>query len=115
MIAAWQRGRRGERYILAGHDMTYGDAFGTIARVAGVKPPRLRVPRPAAWLFGMWGDLVERVGGEPVVNSMQIRYAFTDRFRFKGDKAARELGYQVSPIEPAIRDAIDWFRGHGML
>jgi dihydroflavonol-4-reductase len=115
MIAAWQRGRRGERYILAGHDMTYGEVFRTIASVAGTRPPRLRVPRPAAWLFGKWGDLVERAGREPVVNSTQIRYAYTDRFRFKSDKAARELGYRVSPLEPAIRDAIDWFRTHGML
>jgi len=115
MIAAWQRGRRGERYILAGHDMTYGDVFRAIAKVADVKPPALRVPRPAAWLFGKWGDLVERTGRDPVVNSTQIRYAYTDRFRFKSDKAARELGYQVSPLEPAIRDAIAWFRAHGML
>jgi dihydroflavonol-4-reductase len=115
MIAAWQRGRRGERYILAGHDMTYGDVFRAIAKVADVAPPRLRVPRPAAWLFGKWGDLVERTGRDPVVNSTQIRYAYTDRFRFKSDKAARELGYQVSPLEPAIRDAIAWFRARGML
>jgi dihydroflavonol-4-reductase len=115
MIAAWQRGRRGERYILAGHDMTYGDVFRAIAEAGGVKPPRLRVPRPAAWLFGKWGDLVERTGRDPVVNSTQIRYAYTDRFRFKSDKAARELGYQVSPLEPALRDAIAWFRAHGML
>jgi dihydroflavonol-4-reductase len=115
MIAAWQRGRRGERYILAGHDMTYGDVFRAIAEAGGVKPPRLRVPRPAAWLFGKWGDLVERTGRDPVVNSTQVRYAYTDRFRFKSDKAARELGYQVGPLEPALRDAIAWFRAHGML
>jgi len=115
MIAAWQRGRRGERYILAGHDMTYRDIMNAIARAAGVKPPRLRVPRPAAWLVGKWGDLVERRGKEPVVNSTQIRYAYTDRFRFKSDKAARELGYAPGPLEPALRDAIDWFRGRGIL
>jgi dihydroflavonol-4-reductase len=86
-----------------------------IAGVAGTQPPRLRVPRPAAWLFGKWGDLVERTGREPVVNSTQVRYAYTDKFRFKSDKAARELGYQVSPLEPAIRDAIVWFRAHDML
>ena len=115
MIAAWQRGRRGERYILAGHDMTYRDIMNAIASTAGVRPPRLRVPRPAAWLVGKWGDLVERRGKEPVVNSTQIRYAYTDRFRFKSDKAARELGYTPGPLEPALRDAIDWFRGRGML
>jgi dihydroflavonol-4-reductase len=115
MIATWQRGRRGERYILAGHDMTYGDVMREIARVAGVKPPRFRVPKPAAWLLGKYGDLVERRGKEPIVNSTQIRYAYSDRFRFKSDKAARELGYTVSPLEPALRDAIAWFRANGML
>jgi len=115
MIAAWHKGRRGERYILAGHDMTYGDLMRRVAEVAGTRPPRLRVPRAAGWLFGKWGDLVERAGREPVVNSTQIRYAYTDQFRFKSDKAARELGYQVSPLEPALRDAIAWFRAHAML
>jgi dihydroflavonol-4-reductase len=115
MIAAWQKGRRGERYILGGHDMTYREVMQRIAEVAGTRPPRLRVPWPAAWLFGKWGDLVERSGREPVVNSTQIRYAYTDRFRFHSDKASRELGYQVSALEPAVRDAIAWFRGHGML
>ncbi len=115
MIAAWRRGRRGERYILDGHELTYRDVMREIARVAGVAPPRLGVPRPVAWLVGKWGDLVERRGKEPVVNSTQIRYAYTDRFRFRGDKARAELGYEVGPLEPAIRDAIAWFRAHGML
>jgi dihydroflavonol-4-reductase len=115
MIAAWHKGRRGERYILAGHDMTYGDLMRAIAEVAGVPPPRMRMPWPAAWLFGKWGDLVERAGRDPVANSTQIRYAYSDRFRFKSDKAARELGYVYGPIEPALRDAIAWFRARGML
>jgi dihydroflavonol-4-reductase len=115
MIAAWQRGRRGERYILGGHEHTYRDVFRTIAAVAGVKPPRFRVPRLGAALLGKWGDHLERRGKEPVVNSTQVRYAFTDKFRFKSDKAKRELGYQAGPLEPALRDAIDWFRAHRML
>ena len=115
MIAAWQRGTRGERYILAGHDMTYADIFRTIAKVANVAPPRFAIPRAAAWVFGKYGDYVEKSGREPLVNSTQIRYAYTDRFRFKSDKAARELGYTVSPIEPAIADAIAWFKSHAML
>lgn len=115
MIAAWHRGTRGERYILAGHDMTYGDLMGTIARVAHVKPPRFRIPEPVAKLVGKWGDFVERRGKDPIVNSTQIRYAFTDKFRFKSDKAARELGYTFGPLEPAIADAIEWFRANRML
>jgi len=115
MIAAWQRGCRGERYILGGHDMTYRQLFETIARVAGVKPPRLRIPIPIATLVGKVGDLIEARGKEPIVNSTQIRYAYTDRFRFASQKAATELGYTYGPLEPAITDALAWFRAHGMV
>ncbi len=115
MIAAWQRGVRGERYILGGHDLTYRDVMQQICREAGVRPPRFRVPRPIAALVGKWGDRVERRGKEPVVNSTQIRYAFTDKFRFTSAKAQRELGYTIGPLEPAVRDAVAWFRANGML
>ncbi len=115
MIGAWERGRRGERYILAGHDMAYGEVMRRIADVAGVRPPRFRVPKPIARLVGTWGDWQESRGKRALLNSTQIRYAFTDRFRFASDKAARELGYEVSPLEPAIADAIAWFRDHGKL
>jgi dihydroflavonol-4-reductase len=115
MIAAWQKGRRGERYILAGHDMTYRAIFEKIAALAGVKPPRLPAPKLVARLVGAWGDLVEARGGEPVVNSTQVRYAYTDRFRFASTKAKTELGYTYGPVERAISDALDWFRAKHML
>lgn len=115
MIAAWHRGRRNERYLLVGHDMTYADLFRTIAKVAGVKPPGLAIPRAVAWVLGKLGDLSELAGVDPLVNSTQIRYAYTDKFRFKSDKAATELGYTYGPIESAIADALAWFRSSGML
>ncbi|MBV8757383.1 MAG: hypothetical protein JO257_08920, partial [Deltaproteobacteria bacterium] len=115
MIGAWQKGRRGERYILAGYDMTYAAFFAKVAALAGVKPPRLKMPHALASVVGRIGDLIEKTGREPIVNSTQIRYAYTDKFRFASTKAARELGYTIGPIEHAITDALDWFREHEML
>ena len=65
--------------------------------------------------LGKWGDFVERRGKEPPLNSTRIRYAYTDKFRFKSDKAGEELGYTIGPLEPAIRDALAWFRANGKL
>jgi dihydroflavonol-4-reductase len=116
MIAAWQRGRPGERYILAGHNMTYRAIMETIARVAGVRPPRFGVPRPIARLIGVAGDLGERLfDTDPLVSSITVRYAYTPGFQFASDKAARELDYHFGPVEPAINEALAWFRAHGML
>ncbi|MGH3555672.1 MAG: NAD-dependent epimerase/dehydratase family protein, partial [Mycobacterium sp.] len=101
MIAAWLRGKRGERYILGGQELTYRDFIERVARAAGVHPPRRRLPYPAAWIAGKGGDLLEFAGRETAVNSMSVRYAFTDRYRFRSDKAVSELGYVICPIEPA--------------
>ena len=40
---------------------------------------------------------VEATGSEPVVNSTQIRYAYTDRFRFASTKAATRARLHVRP------------------
>jgi dihydroflavonol-4-reductase len=116
MIAAWLRGRRGERYILGGQELTYRAYLERVARAAGVRPPRRQLPYPIAWIGGKAGDLIEVVTGrETTANSVSVRYAFTDLYRFRSDKAVRELGYVVAPIEPAIRDAVAWFRARGMI
>lgn len=115
MVAAWQRGRRGERYILGGHDLTYRAMIAMAAQIAGVAPPRFGFPLAAARVLGWWGDYVERRGGDPIVNSTQVGYAYTHRFRFSSAKAAHELGYHAGPLEPAIEDALAWFRQRGML
>ena len=115
MISVWQKGKRGERYILGGHDMTYRDFFATVARVAGVKPPPFQIPYPIAKLVGRVGDFIEARGKEPLTNSTQIDYAYTDKFRFTSQKAQKELGYTYGPLEPAIGDALDWFRAKQML
>jgi dihydroflavonol-4-reductase len=115
MISVWQKGKRGERYILGGHDMTYGDFFGTVARIAGVKPPPFKIPYRVAKLVGRVGDFIEARGKEPLTNSTQIDYAYTDKFRFTSQKAQHELGYTYGPLEPAIRDALAWFRAKQML
>jgi dihydroflavonol-4-reductase len=114
MIAAWQRGTRGERYILGGHNLSYREVFELTAKVAGVRAPMLRLPRVAANVVGAWGDFVAKRGKEALVNSTQIRYAYTDKMKFSSAKAQRELGYTISPIEPAIRDALAWMRAHQM-
>jgi dihydroflavonol-4-reductase len=116
MIAAWQKGRRGERYLLGGHNLTYGAVFEQIAAVAGVRAPRRRIPRPAAAVLGFLGDVQERfLDRDPLVTSTSVRYAYAAGFRFSSDKARRELGHTVTPLEVPIGDAIAWFRAHGML
>lgn len=112
LLLCWEKGARGERYILGGRNMTYGDAMALVAEIGGVSLPSREVPKPIARVLGWAGDLQERLSDkEPLINSVTIGYAFTDRFVFSSDKAQRDLGYTISPLEPAIT----WFRANGIL
>jgi dihydroflavonol-4-reductase len=116
MLRVADQGRTGERYILGGEDMSYEAAFKRIAAVAGVKPPTRRMPRWAARCVGWAGDLQESLSGtEPLLNSVTVRYGYCDTFRFTSAKAERELGYTAGPMEPAVADALAWFRAAGMV
>ncbi len=116
MILAWQRGETGERYILGGENLGYPEVFARIAAVAGVPPLTRGMPRWIAGLFGRLGDLQEMLTGrEPLINTVAVRYGYCQDFQFSSDKARERLGYAPGPIEPAIADALAWFRQQGML
>ena len=53
-IAAWKKGRIGERYILGGQDVRLGDMLAEIARQIGRAPPKLRLPRRAHFSDCLW-------------------------------------------------------------
>lgn len=116
MLAAAERGRTGERYILGGHNLSYAELFARAARLAGVQPPRLRLPFALAQIGGWGGDVVEwATGNEPKVNSPAVRFGYERGFIVSSDKARRELGYQTRPVEDGIAAALDWFAEQGML
>ena len=94
-LLAWERGRRGERYLLGGQDLSLGDVFELIARAAGRRPPRLRVPYTAARAAAAIG----------LLNRHEIALARLPMW-FSSEKASRELGYEAGPVEDAVGRAV---------
>lgn len=116
-VRAAERGRVGERYLLAGRNLHFSELAALIAREAGVPPPWWRAPYPivaaVAHVGGWWWRL--RGGcGEPWLPARAIEQVREGQF-LDGSKAVRELGLPQTPIEEAVRRAIAWFRAQGML
>ena len=114
-IAAWKKGRIGERYILGGQDVLLGDMLAEIARRAGRKPPKLRLPRRLIFPIAYGAEVIAYVTGkEPFVTTTGLKLA-KDLMFFSSAKAERELDYRARPYTEAIVDAITWFRQNGYL
>ncbi len=97
-VLALEHGCVGERYILGGTNLTLVEVFTLIARAAGRRPPRLRLPYAAA-------QVLARVG---LANPQEVALARLPAW-FSSAKARRELGYESAPIEPAVDRAVRAF------
>jgi dihydroflavonol-4-reductase len=107
-IAAMQKGRRGERYILGGVNLTYRELFARGAAVIGRRAPMLPVGLRAARLAGRLLETRARVfGGEPPLTTSLACLAFADHY-YDSSKAVRELGLPHTPIDVALAEALEW-------
>lgn len=114
-LAAFDKGRIGERYILGGEDMSLAAMLALIAREVGRKPPTVRLPRGPLFPLAYAAEAVASVTGrEPFITVDGLKMAKYRMF-FSSAKATRELGYAARPAAEAVRDAIHWFRQAGML
>jgi dihydroflavonol-4-reductase len=114
-LLAAARGRPGERYIL-GHgegNLPLRAIFERLAPYTGIRAPRVRLPHRAALAIGAGSEWVARFRGtEPAVARTAVRMA-AKRMFFDPAKAIRELGLPQTPVDQALRDAVDWFWANG--
>ncbi len=112
-ILAAERGRIGEKYILGNRNLSLTEIFRMLARLTGHPAPRLRVPYALAWCTALCAEGYARLtGGVPQVPLNAVRMA-RKRMYFSPAKAVRELGLPQTPVERALRDAVEWFAAHG--
>src|ERR1700722_12048454 len=114
-IAALERGRMGERYILGGDNVLLGDMLADIARLVGRRPPTVKLPLTMLYPIAYGAEVLARLRGiEPFITSDGLRMARHHMF-FDDSKARCELGYASRPYVEGLADAIAWFRAHGHL
>lgn len=113
VVQSLEKGRTGEHYILAGHNVTYLELFQMIARTQGQRGPRWRLPDWLAITGGRIADGIAYVRGvEGIVNSASARMGQCLHYYDSG-KAQRELAYTIGSLQMAIEDGWQWLTSEG--
>ncbi len=116
-VAAFEKGKIGERYVLGGDNMSLRDILHAVAEASGCRAPKICVPHnlimPIAVAVEGWARL-RRQNKEPFVTIDGVRMAKKKMF-FSCEKARRELGYSPRPAVKALGDAVAWFGENGYI
>ncbi len=113
-ILAIERARPGERYILGGEDLTLKQILDRLAEHTGLPSPTTRVPHAVAMAFAYFDEFFTGTlrRKEPRATVEAVRMGRKKMFA-SSEKAVRELGYRVVPVDDALRRAVSWFRANG--
>jgi dihydroflavonol-4-reductase len=113
-VLALEKGRSGQRYILGGQNLTLKQILDKLAAITGLPSPRVKVPYVMALATGVVDEIVTgRIRGrEPRATIDAVRMGRKKMF-VSSSKAETELGWQIVPVDDALRRAVTWFRAKG--
>jgi dihydroflavonol-4-reductase len=114
-IAAEERGRAGERYLLSGRWRSVRELAELVAAAAGTRAPRWSAPIWLAHLGVPFAGLWSRLRGSQPLYTHESLHALRSNRCVSHERASRELGYAPRPLGETIADTLAWHRSVGNL
>ena len=108
IIAASDKGRCGECYILANEQVSFKDFSRMISEVSGGKKINMFLPIFAANVMGSMMEKQAKAKHEKPVMTPFAVYNLSRNNDFDYSKAQEELGYKTRPYEETVREEIEW-------
>lgn len=109
-VLAMQNGKAGEKYILGGHDLNFGQYLELLRQVSGKKGRALRIPFALIRVMAIWGA----IGAKLFKKAPMVTATYLKKIRYdwpvSSAKAETELGYQISPADESIKAMLDWLK-----
>ena len=114
-LLAAEKGRSGERYILAGENLSSEEAFAAAAEIAGVPKISRQIPTSLVWAAS-WADHLRSffTGQPPRLPNDQVR-AMLHGICVDHSKAKRELGLEFTPFRVGLARTIKGYREAGLI
>jgi dihydroflavonol-4-reductase len=114
-IAAADKGKCGECYILGNKEVKFKDFAKIVADEAGVKAPGFYLPIGMANIMaGIMEKRAKRKGTKPVMTKFSV-YNLARNNCFDSSKAKKELGYTTRSYQETIHDEVVWLKKEGKI
>ncbi len=108
IVNAIEKGRNGEKYLLANENMNYRDFFKKINRITHQKPIMMPIPNIILNLLGWVGDGLRKLKIKTSLSTANMKALQVCNY-YNNRKSVKELEVQYQPVDKAIEDAVQYF------
>uniref|UniRef100_A0A1J3IWT0 Putative dihydroflavonol-4-reductase n=1 Tax=Noccaea caerulescens TaxID=107243 RepID=A0A1J3IWT0_NOCCA len=114
-VAAMEKGRLGERYLLTGENASFKHVFDMAALITGTKKPSFTIPLWAIEAYGWLSVLISRVTGKlPVISPPSVK-VLRHQWAYSCEKAKVELGYNPRSLREGLEEMLTWLKSLGLI
>jgi len=110
-----ERGADGARYVVSGSAISSREALDIVAGLSGVRRDVKLLPAPVARAAGALVEGIYRARGKPPPVCREMVRTLVHGHRYDGSLAARELGFDYTPVADTFRRTIDWAIAEGLV
>lgn len=108
IVAAAEKGVRGRTYLLTNRYITVQELAEQAALVAGVPPPKGKIPLWLGKAFAPLAELYANLTGTQPLFTPYSMYTLSAPSDFTCRRAAKELGWSPRPLEETVADTVQW-------
>ncbi|KAH9138703.1 hypothetical protein AeRB84_016995 [Aphanomyces euteiches] len=110
IVAAADKGRIGEHYILPGENSTFHNLVLRVSKLLGKTETRGPMPLWLLKMIGRVSDFVSWFTHKEPEMSYEVVLMVSYQSSVKSTKAAKELGYQALTLDELLPPTLDWLR-----
>jgi dihydroflavonol-4-reductase len=98
----------GEKYLVNGSNLTFGQINQLVSEIAGIKLPLIHFPDTVTIINAKLLTWLSKLTGKPPWLDLSVDQVslMKQGFKVDGSKAERELGIHYTPIRVALQEAI---------
>lgn len=109
-IAAMERGRSCERYLLTGENASFKNVFDVAAIITKTSKPRFCIPMWVIEAYGWISVLFSRITGKLPLLSPPTVYVLQHQWAYSCEKAKKELGYNPRSLKEGLEEVLPWLK-----
>ncbi|NIF04861.1 NAD-dependent epimerase/dehydratase family protein [Chryseobacterium sp. Tr-659] len=108
VIKAIEKGKDGEKYLLAHENLSYKEFFGKISRITNQKPIMIPISNKVLSILGLIGDGLRKLKIKTNLSTTNMKALQVCNY-YSNLKSVKDLGMQYQSVDKAVSDAIEYF------